>query len=169
MQKRSSIIGGLILISIGLFFLALDAFPELGNWIDLSRQWPLIIVGGGLLFLLGAFMGTPPLAVPGAIVTGIGSILYYQNLTDNWASWSYVWTLIPGFVGIGLILLGLLDSAERENLAHGVRLLVVSLVLFTVFGLLMSGFGGLWRFWPLILIGIGGWLVWQNRQASGKK
>ena len=106
MEKRSSIVGGLILIGVGTMFLLLQLFPSLADQIDLARQWPLVIVTVGGVFLLTAVLGTPPLAIPGSIIGGIGGILYYQNLTGDWASWAYVWALIPGFVGVGIILDG---------------------------------------------------------------
>ncbi len=104
MHKRSSIIVGTILIVVGLLFLAVQLFPGLAFNLDIDRQWPLIIVSVGVLLILSALFCSPSLAIPGSIVSGIGGILYVQNLTDTWESWAYVWTLIPGFVGIGMIL-----------------------------------------------------------------
>jgi hypothetical protein len=155
MHNKSSIIIGLLLIFAGALFLLLQAFPELAAHIDLGSQWPLIIVGIGLLFLLGAFFGTPPLAIPGSIITGIGSLLYYQNATGNWQSWAYAWTLIPGFVGIGIILMGVLDPESRNQIRDGLRLTFISLMLFLVFGGFLGAFG---QFWPVLLI-IGGILL----------
>jgi hypothetical protein len=43
------------------------------------------------------------MAVAACIIGGIGGILYWQSYTGDWASWAYVWTLIPGFSGIGII------------------------------------------------------------------
>jgi hypothetical protein len=51
-----------------------------------------------------------------------------------------MWTLIPGFVGVGTILTGLLGEHTRSNLEHGLNLVVISSVLFLVFG---TFFGGL--------------------------
>ena len=76
----------------------------------------------------------------GRIIAGIGGILYYQNQTGEFDSWSYMWALIPGFVGVGTILAGLLGENTRRNLAHGMNLIVISAVLFLVFA---SFFGGL--------------------------
>lgn len=163
MERRSSIVGGMILILVGTAFLLLQMFPDLAGWFDWGRQWPLITVAIGGFFLLGALFGTPPLAVPGSIIAGIGAILYYQNLTGNWASWAYVWTLIPGFAGTGLILMGLLDRKARASIREGSRLLAVSLVLFVIFGAFFSGFGGLGRFWPVVLILVGAWLLLKRK------
>lgn len=164
MQKRSSIVGGLMMIVVGAFFLLLQFLPSLAAQIDFGRQWPLLIIGLGGFFLLGALFGTPPLAVPGSVVTGIGGILYYQNLSGNWASWAYMWALIPGFVGIGTILMGILEKKGRRTMREGGQLLVVSLVMFAIFAAFFNGLGTFGRYWPLLLIVAGAWLLLQNRR-----
>lgn len=161
MRKQSSIVGGLILILVGTLFLLLQAFPGLAELIALERQWPLLIVAVGAFFALAALLAAPPLMIPGAIIGGIGALLYYQNLTGNWASWAFAWTLIPGFVGLGMILMGLLRG--RGGVREGARLLLFSLVLFFIFGAFFNGLGGLGQFWPLLLIAVGLLLMWRNR------
>ena len=94
-MRTSSIIAGLILILVGLFFLLLPFFPDLADSISIAELWPLIIVGVGGLFLLGALLGTPDLAIPGSIIAGIGLMLYYQNANNAWETWAYSWALIP--------------------------------------------------------------------------
>ena len=168
MKTRSSIVGGLIMIAVGVLFLLLQLFPGLGDFFDIGQLWPLLIMLVGLFFLVGAVWGTPPLAIPGSIVGGIGLILLYQNLTGHWDSWAYVWALIPGFVGIGLIIAGVLGRLP-EQVAAGRRLLVISLVLFVVFALFFTGFGGQFgQFWPLALIGLGLWLLFGNKRPLRK-
>jgi hypothetical protein len=51
-----------------------------------------------------------------------------------------MWALIPGFVGVGTILAGLLGEHTRRNIGHGLNLIVISTVLFLVFA---TFFGGL--------------------------
>lgn len=164
MHKRSSIVVGTILILVGVLFLLAQFFPGLTAVLDISLQWPLIIIAVGGLLLLSAFLGTPTLAIPGSIVTGIGSILYVQNLTDAWDSWAYAWALIPGFVGIGLVLAGLLGHNRRASWREGSRLIVISAALFLIFGAFFNGLGGLGRYWPVLLIGLGLWLLLPNRK-----
>ena len=163
MEKRNSIVGGIILIGVGVLFLLMQIFPSFSEIFDLGRHWPALIVLLGILFLVGAFFGSPQLATPGSIITGIGLILYYQNITGNWASWAYVWTLIPGFVGIGLILTDWLIPGKQGMTPDGTKLLVASAVMFMIFGSFFNGFGGIGRFWPFVLIAAGAWMLWQNR------
>ena len=63
-----------------------------------------------------------------------------------------MWTLIPGFVGIGLILAGLLGEYTRHNLSRGLNLLVISAVMFLIFGALFGGLGILGPNGPAILL-----------------
>ena len=163
MKNRGSIVGGLILIFVGALFLLLQAFPNLAAQFDPELQWPLIIVAIGALFLLGAVLGTASLAIPGAIIGGIGGLLYYQNASGNWASWAYAWALIPGFVGLGLVLMGLLDGQQRSSIRDGIRLIFISLILFAIFGGFLGGFELLGQLWPLLLILAGVLILWRNR------
>ncbi len=167
MKGRSSIVGGLILILVGGLFLLLQMFPGLADWLNVEQHWPLIIIGIGILFLVGAVAGLPALAIPGSIVGGIGTILYYQNLTGNWESWAYIWALIPGFVGIGLIIMARLDPAARDAAKAGGILLLISAIMFVVFGAAFSSFGGILQFWPVFLIIFGLVIIWRNRHSGG--
>jgi hypothetical protein len=166
MEKRGSIIGGIILILLGVFFLLLQFFPGLAELFNLSQQWPLIIIGAGVLFLLGALFSNPPLSVPGMIITGTGLILYYQNSTGNWASWAYIWSLYPIFVGLGLILMNGLQGNWRKGLREGGGLVLIGGILFVVFGGFFKGFGSIGRLWPILIIVGGLWLLWKNRPSS---
>ena len=57
MHKHSSVVGGIILILVGLFFLALQFLPEeVTRFLDIGNQWPLIIVALGGIFLVGAIL-----------------------------------------------------------------------------------------------------------------
>ena len=94
-MRRGSIIAGLILIAVGVLLLVLPLFPSLSDIINIDKQWPLIIVGIGGLFILGALLGAPGLAIPGCVIGGIGLMLYFQNLFDAWETWAYAWALIP--------------------------------------------------------------------------
>jgi hypothetical protein len=142
-RNRSQLALGLILILLAAWMVALKFRPELGQWMNLNPffAWPMWVVGAGaLILLIGLLVGAAGMAVPACIVAGIGGILYYQNATGNWESWAYMWTLIPGFVGMGTLLAGIFGEGFRQNFRHGLNLVVVSLVLFLIFA---TFFGGL--------------------------
>jgi len=145
-RDRSNLVAGLILIVVGGVLLAGRLAPAWFSWLSWESTWPMFVMGVGALFLiLGALTQTPALAVPAFIIAGIGGILYWQNLTGNWDSWSYIWALIPGFVGVGIIVSGLMAGTVRESLREGVRTILVSLVMFAIFGSFLGAhdFGGL--------------------------
>ena len=151
-NRRASIAGGILLVLLGAFFLAREFYPDVFAFWD----WPFIIIGMGALFLLWAAIGgIVGLAIPAMIMAGIGGILYYQNLTGDWDSWSYIWALIPGFVGIGILLSGLIDGNFKSTLDGGLTLVIISTILFFIFG---STFGlnyNLSQYWPVLLILLG--------------
>jgi len=154
-MRRNSIVAGIILILVGLFFLLFPLFPNLSGVINIADQWPLIIVGVGALFLFSALIGTPGLAIPGSIITGFGCLLYYQNSNDAWESWAYAWALIPGFVGIGIIIANALEGNAGRGLRSGGTLIIISLVLFLAFGAFLGGGINFSVLWAILFIGLG--------------
>lgn len=159
-QMRRNLVVGVVLVLLGVWFLAVQFVPGLGNWINIEWSWPLLIMAvGAFLLLFGLLVGAPGMAVPAVIVAGIGGILYYQNATGDWTSWSYLWTLIPGFVGVGVILAGLLGGDFRGSLTEGGGLIIISLILFFIFASIMGGWNLLGDYWPVLLILLGVWLL----------
>lgn len=155
-QRRASLTFGVILILVGALFLAFQLSPQLQLLIDWGAAWPLIIIGVGVVLLIVAVLsGVSGLAVPAAIVGGIGGLLWWQNATGNWESWAYAWALIPGFVGVGIILNGLLSGKVRDGVTAGAWLLLISLVMFFIFGSFLGGLGLLGAYWPVLLILLG--------------
>lgn len=159
-RSRSNLVVGLLLIIIGGWFLVVQFVPEIATWVNLDFSWPIIIIGFGiLLFVMGLLIQAPGMAVPAVIISGIGGILYWQNATGNWESWTYAWSLIPGFVGIGVLISGLLGGTPRQNLRDGGQLLIISAVLFIIFGSLAGAFGDSQFLFPLAIIFLGVWLL----------
>ena len=158
-STRSSIAAGVLLILAGIASLLIRFIPGLSEYLALSDNWPLIVIAVGFgLLLFGLLVGAPAMAVPACIVGGIGCILYYQNTTGDWASWSYAWALIPGFVGVGILLQGLIEGRFRHTLGEGINTIIVSLILFLIFGSFLGnlGFGS---YWPVLLIILGAWML----------
>ena len=161
-QRRTSIFLGVLLILVGVVILAAQFNPELNALLVISFSWPVIIIAVGLLlFVFGLFAGESSMAVPAAIVTGIGCIFYWQEATGSWSSWSYIWSLIPGFVGIGLIIAGLLGDNTRQSIREGINLILISLILFAIFGSIFGGFQILGQYWPALLVLLGLWMLIQ--------
>lgn len=169
-QNRSSLFLGLLLILIGGWLVATRQVPALQDWMDNHFAWPMWTIGAGVLILfIGLLTNSPGMAIPASIVAGIGGILYYQNATGAWSSWSYMWTLIPGFVGVGTILAGLLGENSRRNLGHGLRLLVTSAVLFLIFATFFGGLSVLGPYGlPIVLILLGVYILARGFLRSNR-
>ncbi len=153
--RRSTLGFGVLLIALGLFFLVRQIFLGFLGW-NGPFTWPFSVVGVGVFLLfLGLVTGNPGMAVPACIVGGIGLLLYWQNLTGNWASWAYAWTLIPGFAGVGVILEGLFSGRFGKALVGGGWTILVSLVMFTIFASFLGGPQLVGQYWPALLILLG--------------
>ena len=73
-RRRTRIVGAVLLILVGIWLLLIQFFPDLRFFDALNFSWPWIIIGVGiLLFILGLAGGQPGMAVPAAIVAGIGA------------------------------------------------------------------------------------------------
>jgi hypothetical protein len=157
MKNRGQLALGIILILLGGLFLAQLQFPALTKWMGMYMQYPLNIVAVGAgIFVVGLLVGAPGMAVPAAIVAGVGGILYYQEMTQDPSVWSYMWTLIIGSVGVGEILSGLL-SRNMGQARSGANTVVVSAVLFVIFAAIFGKLNLLGAYGPailLILVGI---------------
>lgn len=160
-RKRSSWAAGLALILLGAVLLVAQFVPAWREWVSGPNAWPVIILSiAAFLFILGVLVGEPGLAVPACIVGGIGALLYYQNYTGDWGSWAYAWTLIPGFVGVGVFVTGLFSRTGRgEALRGGLILIFISLVMFAVSGAFLGGPALLGQYWPVLLITLGLFLL----------
>lgn len=156
-KKRSGVVGGVLLVLFGAFFLIWQLFPELlegvfGSWFD----WPVIIIGVGFVFLLAAVLGqVGGLAIPGCIIGGIGLILAWQNATGSWESWAYIWALIPGFVGLGLVVASILGKNNPSERRVGAIMLAISLGVTSFFASMFTFQLAYDYVWPVVLILLG--------------
>ncbi len=149
MDNKGAIIVGVLVIALGALLLVNQFMP---NQFDIFSG-NFVLIGLGIIFLLSAFLtGRNGLAVPGCILAGIGGIMYVQNLPGNLLDWTNAWTLILGFVGVGIILSGFLDRNHPHLESGGLVLLAISAAGFLMFG---GALGLGWdaaQYWPVLLI-----------------
>jgi len=132
-RNAGSLIGGTLLVIFGVLALLGKIFQNYDFW---GTFWPFFVIGVGLLFFVGMFAGgksVSGLAIPGSIITTIGLMLFYQNITGHWESWSYGWTVILMSVGVGIFIMGLWGQNATQRSA-GLRLLRLGLIMFVIFG-----------------------------------
>lgn len=137
--------------------------------IDLGRAgWPLwIIVPGAAMAAIGLSrrdgMG---LTIAGFIVGTVGLILLYQDTTGRWASWAYLWALIPVASGVATALHGA-RTGDGSQVRNGTWAALSGLALLVVFYIFFEGIIGIsgeplglpgWLL-PALLLGIGAVMV----------
>ena len=168
-RNRTTLVLGILLVLVGIYFVLVNAVPGLADLININFSWPVIVmlVGAGLL-ILGLLVGAPEMAVPAFIVGGIGGILYYQNMSGNWGSWAYLWTLIPGFSGLGILAAWLFGARAKHSVRSGLDAIGSSLVLFIIFGAIFGAFKDLGPYWPLLLI-VAGLVIGTRALIRGRK
>ena len=166
-SNAGTLVAGIILVIFGLLALA-GQFLRIMDW---GFIWPFIIIGFGAMFFVAMVAGgkqCAAFAIPGSIISGIGLILLFENITGHWESMSYFWTLIIMFVGIGIYIMGWYGGDENQK-RSGWGVMKVSFILFIIFGaffeLLFSSFNSL--IFPVLLIVLGAYLILSRSGLFG--
>ncbi len=169
MQKRGSIFGALVLIALGLWFLARNLHVPLPG---LEAMWPIVLLVGGLV-ALGNFVSGRS-RDPGQVFVGVAAsllgvffFLFTLEIGLPWpglregVQWSDMGRLWPAFLLIGgaAIVAQFLADPRHEwgELVLGVLAIIIGLVAFPFTLGLMSGSLGrlLLNLWPVVLIVLG--------------
>ena len=161
-EKRGSIVVGGILILIGAIFLFVNVFK-----IDFGRIWPIIffIIGAGfylpVLLMPNDRQNLSGLLIPGTILFGLGTIFFYNTLTDNWGSWAYIWALIPASVGLGLLIAARVGHWGSDTMKVGFWMFVISVGVCLVLAVFFGG-GNAGLIGAILLIVLGLFLLIQS-------
>lgn len=170
-SNPGSLIAGAALIGFGLLALAGQFFRGFNFW---GVIWPFFIIGVGVLFFLGMYTGgksAAGLAIPGSIFTFVGLMLFLQNLSGHWESWSYGWTVILMAVGTGIYIMGRYteNPGQRES---GSRLIKIGAILFVIFGgffeMIFNSFAFSRFIFPVALILLGIYLIMGRSRSLTK-
>jgi len=158
--QRSRLGLGILLILVGIAITAYQFVPGVKEFLAIDYSWPVIIIAvGAALLIIGLLTGAPDLAVPACIIAGTGGILYWQNLTGNFGSWAYAWTLYPGLAGLGVIIASLFKAGKRKEALGGLHSIFVSAVMFLVAASLFGPLKFFGPYWPVLLILFGLYLI----------
>ncbi|HET6487364.1 MAG TPA: hypothetical protein VFH83_13135 [Spirochaetia bacterium] len=166
-RQIGSMVGGGLVILLGILLLLDRVFPDTLHLFS----WPLIILAvGAIFFASGLASRAAGLVIPGTIIAGIGGILFWQNATGRWFSWAYVWTLIPGFVGLGLLVFGWQYYAGQTQTGRSVRLAArwligISIGLFLIFTTFLGPFPWFWAILGAGLVVLGVILVARSMRG----
>jgi uncharacterized membrane protein YidH (DUF202 family) len=160
----------ILLIGIGLVLLSSKVF----GFFLMDFMWPGFVVGSGLLMLYPAYISTPEkrrslafFAIPGAMTVATGILLFMMNLTNHFESMAYAWTLILAAGAGGYIYYNRFEDTDNsiEKAHRFIRtmvLLFMGMAMF--FELLIFQSFGYW--WPLIIIGLGAYMLIKERRSK---
>ncbi len=120
-SRTIELIAGLVLLAIGAVILLGEWirswFADLGMDPEIWAWWPVALVVLSLFFLVPAVVGRQHrrlragMVIPGAILAGMGGAVLYTSLTDRWDAWSYLWSILPFSLGMGMYAAGWIADA----------------------------------------------------------
>ena len=142
-NATSSMAVGLVLVLVGV---ALFAGQLAGIGIE-DVGWPIFVIAAGVaILLIGLLVANEQgMVIGGTIATTVGLVLFYQDQTGRWESWSYAWALVgPAASGLGLALWGV-RTGNGSDVRNGIWGLLGGLAIFAIGFLFFEG-----------VIGIGG-------------
>ena len=157
-------------IAIGAALLVANLF----GFALIDVLWPGFVLAPGLMLLWPAYNSTPDrssrlsfLAVPGAMMITVGTLLFIMNLTGYFEAWAYSWPLVLGSVAWGLMYMRRYELEHRVHHSgyNFLRLMVLLAMGFAVFFELII-FGSFNPLLPLGIIGFGVYLLVKERRAE---
>lgn len=120
-SRTIELLVGLMLLVIGVLVLASEPLGGWASGLGISREvlawWPVLLVGLSLFFLVPAVLGRQHrrlragMMIPGTMLAGIGGALLWTTLEDRWSAWSYLWSVIPFSLGLGMYVAGWIADA----------------------------------------------------------
>ncbi len=159
-KETKSLIWGIILILIGFLFLGNNL-----NWfrVEWRDMWPLVMIIGGILFWMGWIVNRKEygLLMPGTILLAYG-LLFQYCVFNGWYWMDELWPVFLLGPGLGFFFMYIFGHREAGLLVPG-SILTGLAVLFWIGQ-------DMWRFfWPLLLIGIGVYLLLKPGRKRYKK
>ncbi|WP_077618981.1 LiaI-LiaF-like domain-containing protein [Bacillus sinesaloumensis] len=161
-MKKNNIFSGIILVGIGSYLL----LQQLGIPVFTTfYSWQTLIIIVGTAFLFQAYVENNPNSIlPGVILVGFGFHFHGINQLSFWPKQPGTLLLI---VGLGMLLT---YFKTKSGLFHSVILLFVSLLFLNYslvigwLGLFEGGFSFILTYWPLLIVGIGFYLVFFKKK-----
>ena len=147
MSRRVELWVGIMLFAIGILVLASEPIARWVAGLGISGRllawWPMLLIALSLFFLVPALFGRQHrrlragMVIPGTILAGGGGALLYTSLNDRWMAWTYLWTVVPFSIGLGMYAAGwIADAPAFKWIGSGIAVgAVIAYVAFaTAFG-----------------------------------
>lgn len=161
-MKNQRIFPGMILIGFGIYFFLQHA------GVSISPQfysWPTLLMIVGIAFLGQGYLGKDYEAIlPGVILVGFG--LHFHILSH----FAFLANHIGSFILILALGFFLRYQKTHSGLFYALLFLILAVFLLfydnisSYFGLLQNEVSVVWKFWPLLLIGLGILFVFKNKK-----
>lgn len=154
-QRTRGLAAGIVLIVAGAFFLLVNIFPR--------QVGPSFLLLVGLAFLVTYFLAGRNVGflIPGGIVAGLGlAVLLSQSFPGRESG-----GIVLLCLGLGFITIWLFERAHGWSLIPGGILVVIG--AFVLSSELVQ-IGDVGRWWPVILILVGLWVLIHRAQSAGR-
>ena len=167
-QSDNSVAYGVIGVGVALLVANLFGFHLM------EILWPGFILAPGLLLMWPAYSSTIDeqsrlsfLAIPGAMITAVGAIMFVMNMTGHFEAWAYSWTLVWAAAAGGWMYMKRFEPADsiHDTGYKFVRIMIIAFMGLAVFFELVI-FENFAPIFPALLIGYGFYLMYKNRQAD---
>lgn len=161
-MRKNNFLPGIILILVGLYFLLQQlniSFP----FSETLFTWPMILIAIGIVQAYQGFSNRDDNKMfSGIILLGLG-ILFHGAHTAYW--WGYHWGYFTLIVSIAFFMKHFVN--KREGIVPGFILLLIS--LFALYAnqfmtWMRSIFSGFESLWPILLIGVGIYLLFFRKR-----
>jgi hypothetical protein len=161
-MKKNNIFSGIILLGIGCYLLLQQlSIPVFTNF----YSWQTLIIIVGIAFLVQAYVESNPGSIlPGIILVGFGFHFHSLNQLSFWPKQPGTLLLV---IGLGMLFT---YFKTKNGLIPSIVLLFVSL-LFLNYSRFMGwldffegGFSFILNYWPLLVIGIGFYLLFIKKK-----
>ncbi|HPC38960.1 MAG TPA: hypothetical protein PLF21_06580 [Exilispira sp.] len=139
---------GILLIIVGVFLIVNYTL----NWN--LQLWPLALLIPGIFFLFGASRQNSGLFIPGTILTFL-AIFFFFNVATQWNYHEYLWPLYVFSVSLAFYVTAIAGKDSNFYVPANILLIVTVGLFFISFKLL--------KFWPVVLIVLGLWIIFDSK------
>ena len=132
----------------------------MGQWSLWGILWPLEVIALGVGFVLAAIhLRVVWLMIPASIIGLTGFVLQFCAITNLWAAWAVLWSVVPFSVGLPILIIGLLRKSEGLRLA-GLILVGFAGIAFTAMSALLASASWVVRIsGPFVILLLGVFMV----------
>lgn len=116
--------------------------------------WPLALVIPGIFFLFGATKENSGLFIPATILIFLG-IFFFFNVATDWVYNKYLWPLYVFSVSLAFYVTAIFGK-NRDFYIPANILFIITIGLFFISL-------NLFKFWPVVLIILGLWIIFDSK------